>query len=56
MVRSHGSTRLMQIQEFAVKGFSDCGIVTIVWLFVADVDRGAGAVEWENLELPLDRD
>jgi len=55
-VRSHGSTRLIQIQEFAVKGFSDCAIVNIAWLFVADIDRGAGAVEREDLDLPIDRD
>jgi hypothetical protein len=55
-VRSHGSTRLIQIQEFAVKGFSDCTIANIARLFVADIDRGAGTVEREDLNLPLDRD
>src|SRR5246127_737679 len=55
-VRSHGSTRLIEIQEFAVKGFSDCPTVNIARLFVADIDRGAGAVEREDLDLPLDRD
>jgi len=48
--------RLIQIQEFAVKDFSDCANANIAGLFVADVDWGAGAIERKDLDLPLDRD